>query len=340
MKTIMSFILVLGALVFFHEFGHFIVAKLTRIKVYEFSLGFGPALVHVKRGETDYALRAFPLGGYVKMEGEDENSDDPRSFNKQTVLNRLGVIIAGPLMNFLLAVVLISITALYTGTATTTVNVIPGQPADIAGITGGDKVFSVDGVKIGSWDEIVALISQKPEQVIKLEVIRGKNRLTFDVNSVRAPEDQRGIIGITSVIEKGSLAGSVGQGIKRTFLFSKMILKGIGQALTGKARLDVTGPLGMAGIIGEAAETGFLDLLYITSIISINLGLLNLLPIPALDGGRIAFILIEVLKGKPIEPSKEGFVHFIGFALLMAFMVFVLFKDIKDMLSNWRFILP
>lgn len=318
-------------LIFFHELGHFIVAKLSDIKVNEFSLGFGPQVIGIKSKETHYSIRILPFGGYVKMEGEDTQTSDPRAFNNKSVLTRLGVVLAGPLMNFILAILLLAIIGFYSGFASTQVTVIPGEPAQLSGIQNNDNIHAINNHKVNSWEEIVEIISSKPNERITVTVIRNGEYVDYSVITAVEPETQRGVIGIQTVILKHSILDSIKYGIQNTVWILKMILMGFFQMLTGKVKADVVGPLGLAQIVGEAAKMGVYQLLYIAAIISANLGLFNLFPIPALDGGRGVFLVFELLRGKPVEAEKEGLIHFIGFALLMFMMIIILFKDIKEL---------
>lgn len=333
MYTLIASLVVFGMLVFFHEFGHFLIAKLSDIKVNEFSLGFGPQLFKVKSGETEYSIRGLPLGGFVKLEGEETKTSDPRAFNNKSVFVRIGVIFAGPAMNFVLAILLIALISFFAGVATTKVSVIPGEPADRAGLKNQDVVCSVEGVKVRTWDDVVNLISQKPGQYINITVIRDGKTLNFKLKTDIEPQTHRGIIGIKSNIVKYSAMESIKSGIQRTYWISKMILQGLLQIIGGKTRADLVGPIGIVHLVGEAAKVGIYNLLYLAAIISINLGLFNLFPIPALDGSRIFFLLVELMRGKPIEPEKEGLIHFIGFTLLMILMLIIAYQDIMRFIT-------
>ncbi len=334
--TLIPTIIVLGAIIFFHEFGHFIVAKLSGIKVNEFSMGFGPQILKIKGKETDYFIRLLPLGGYVKMEGEDAATSDPRAFNNKPPLTRLAVILAGPLMNFLIAAILLSAISFSSGIATTQVTVIPGEPAAEAGIRDGDVIYAVDGIKVNSWEDVVDRISNRPKEQVEITVSRNNTLITYNVTAKEDPDTKRGIIGIKTVVVKHSLSRSLQFGIQKTFWITKMILVGLAQMLTGKAAVDVVGPVGIFQIVEEAAKNGIFQVMYIAALISINLGLFNIFPIPALDGGRCVFIILEILRGRPIDLEKEGFIHFIGFVILMIFMIIVLFKDISKLdLIKW-----
>lgn len=276
LQTLVPSIVVFGMLVFFHELGHFIFAKISDIKVNEFSLGFGPQIISIKSKETDYSVRILPFGGYVKMEGEDLKTSDPRAFSNKTVFARLGVVLAGPMMNFMLAILLLALISFFSGIATTQITVIPGEPAELAGIRNKDRIYAVNNMRVSSWDEVVDLISKKPNEKIAVTVLREGNYIVFNVNTAIEPKTQRGIIGIQTVVVKHSFSKSLKFGVQKTFWISKTILVGLSQMLRGKVKADVVGPLGMVHIVGEAAKVGVFQLLYIASIISINLGLFNL----------------------------------------------------------------
>ncbi len=323
--------IVFGMLVFFHELGHFAFAKISDIKVNEFCLGFGPQIFRIKSRETDYSIRILPLGGYVRLEGEDLKTQDPRAFNNKSVFTRMGVILAGPMMNFCLAILLLAIISFFSGIATTQVTTVPGEPAWQAGIRDKDEIYAIDNERVNSWDEVVELISNKPNDNITVTVLRRGNYLKYNVKTVVEHGTQRGIIGIKTIMIKHSLYKSLILGFQQTFWASKMILKSLFNILSGRMVAEIVGPLGMVHIVGEAAKIGIFQLLYIAALISINLGLFNLLPIPALDGGRGVFLVFELLRGRPVEPEKEGLIHFIGFTLLLFLMVIVFFKDMRKL---------
>ncbi len=326
--TIVSFIIVFGVIVIFHEGGHFALAKLNGIKVNEFSVGFGPKIYSKKKGETDYSVRAFPIGGFVKMDGEDGFSENPRGFSNQGPLKRLSVIIAGPLMNFVLAVLLLSIISFNIGIPTTTVEeVFAGKPASMSGILPGDEIKTINDIEIKSWSDVSSAIASSEDEIY-MTVDRNENLLNFHITPVIEEETNRKIVGILPTIEK-SLFKSISAGWNQMVFICKSIFGFLGDMISGnQVEGEVIGPVGIVGIIGEAANTGIMSLLFIAAYLSINLGIINLLPFPALDGGRLIFIILEIVRGKPVPPEKEGFVHFIGFAILMGLMVFILLKDI------------
>ncbi|MBN2898249.1 MAG: RIP metalloprotease RseP [Clostridia bacterium] len=329
MLTAISFIVVFAMLVFFHELGHFAVAKWNGILVHEFSIGMGPQIFSKKKGETLYSLRAFPVGGYVKMEGETEASENPRAFNRQNPLARLSVIFAGPFMNFVLSTVLFVILFMMVGMATTTIDAVQSDsPAMEAGIMAGDKIVSINDETIKTWDQLVTIIGSS-DGLLTVEIERDHARQTLQILPKLDEETGRKLIGITPTIEK-KITGAIGESVKQVYYLTKGIFDFLADKISGAGQVEgeLVGPVGMVKIVGEAAKLGVLNLLMLAAYFSINLGIINLLPLPALDGGRIVFILIELVRGKPIDQEKEGFVHTIGFVLLMLFMVYMIFRDI------------
>lgn len=327
--TILSFIFVFGMIVFAHELGHFLTAKYNGIKVHEFALGMGPAIVKKQGAETLYSLRAFPIGGFVKMEGEDEASEDPRSFSNKKPYQRLLVLAAGAFMNFVLAYVLLVIIMFAMGSPSNIVgDIVPDYPAVQAGIIANDEIVSINGVAIKNWDAVIENINNSKGETLTIEVLRGRDeRLTFDVVP-RVREDGGYQIGIQTKFVK-RIDQSFGMAWKQFVSFFTDIFKFFTSIGKNEVEAELVGPVGLVSIIGEVSRQGIMNLLLLAAYISINLGIVNLLPFPALDGGRIIFVIIEMIMGKPIDREKEGYVHFIGFAILMALMVFLVFKDIS-----------
>lgn len=326
--TILAAIFVFLLVVVFHEFGHFTVAKLVGIKVHEFSIGMGPKIFGKRKGETQYSIRALPIGGYVKMEGEDEESKDARSFSNKSIPARMAVLSAGAIMNFVLAILLFCIIAYSVGDMTTTIGeVIPGQPAYEAGIEAGDKIVAIYGAEVNSWQEVTDAISKNENKQIDLTLERNGNRIKKTIVPVYNEEAKRYMIGIETK-QKRSIVKSIKRGFNDTFNMLGEMFKFFGKLFAGQVgSKDVAGPVGIVKMIGQAASYGFIPVLFFAGVISMNLGFFNLLPIPALDGGRIIFLIIEALRGKPISAEKEGIVHFIGFVFLMLIMVAVTYKD-------------
>lgn len=329
METIFVALLVFGLLVVFHEFGHFGIAKLVGIKVHEFAIGMGPRILKVKGPETEYSIRIFPIGGYVKMEGEDEASKDERSFNNKPLWARILVIVAGPVMNFILAILLFAIIFYAIGYPTTTIHTVtPGFPAERAGIKPGDKIVSIEGEKINNWDEVVKIINTSDEKALEMVLERNEMEQVVYVRPVIKDGTKQMIIGISPTIEK-SFVHSIQTSFDRVIFVMEGMLDFFVKLFGGKASAeDVVGPVGIIHLVGQAAKTNIYNVLSLAALISVNLGIVNLLPIPALDGGRLVFLLVEGLIGKPLDPEKEGFIHLTGFILLMGLMLFMVYKDI------------
>ncbi len=328
MTTFISFVLVFGLIVFVHEFGHFTLAKANGIVVHEFALGMGPAIFTKKGKETTYAIRAFPIGGYVRMEGEEEASDVRGSFSEKSPWQRLSVIFAGPVMNFVLAVVLLVIVFFSIGFPSTLVaDVSEGAPAARAGISTGDRVVALDDRPIDDWSTLVESIEETGGAPFQLTVISGGAERTVTLEAAFDEEVGRYLIGIAPQFEK-----SPGRALTMAFTEVKTLTLGIFDFLAalprGEVKGELVGPVGIVSLVGEAAGVGVMNVLYLAAYISINLGIVNLLPFPALDGGRILFIFVEILKGSPVDPEKERYVHTVGFILLIGLMLFMVFRDV------------
>jgi regulator of sigma E protease len=349
--TIVSFIIVLGVLVFIHEFGHYITAKKSDIMVSEFALGFGPKLISKKVGETVYSIRSIPLGGFCNMVGEfpaddsmpkeeievyDQAKDNGRLFTQKSAFKRLAVILMGPIMNFLLAALIFIFAFAIFGVPTSTTEkaflgeVIPQQPAAEAGLRANDQILAINGQEIESWEEMSQLIRNNNDQQIAIRYQRDGNTNTINITPVLSEDGERGVIGVYPqlVRESVSIGKSISLGLSQTYQVFKMTILGFVQMFRESSTEDIGGPIMIASIIGQAARVGILNVLNWTAIISVNLGIINLLPFPALDGGRILFIVIEMIRGKAVDPRKESFVHMIGFAILMLLMLFIIYNDL------------
>ncbi|NLO88897.1 MAG: RIP metalloprotease RseP [Clostridia bacterium] len=330
--TIILSLLILSLLILVHEWGHFLTAKKAGIQVYEFSIGMGPAIISKKIGETKYSLRMFPLGGYVKMAGmEPGDENNPRGFNKKSLFQRAAVISAGSLMNFLLAIVLFVFVFTVIGipsTSNVVGEVMAHSPAAEAGLRSGDKILEIDGKKVNNWNDLVGVIHKNPGK--KLEMIVQRDDTKFAVNVVPYLDSERnvGLIGIKQSVEKQNLLHSIYLGVSNALNIIYMIFWGLIKMIVGEIPAEVAGPVGIVSIIGDVARFGLANILNFTAVLSLNLGLINLFPIPALDGSRLLFIFVEWLRGKPIDPQKENFIHFIGFAILLLIMLIVTYQDI------------
>ncbi len=331
MLTAISFIFVFGLIVFFHEFGHFIIARANGITVHEFSLGMGPKII-TKQGKTTlYALRVFPIGGYVRMEGEDEESDVEGSFSTKKPLQRLAVIVAGPLMNFILATILFIIIFMSIGLPTNEIGgVTDNSPAYEAGLEIDDEIVEINNVEIKSWNDVNFNIGNAVGEV-DIVIERDGELLNKTIIPTKEEGTGRLIIGVYSKFTKNPIK-VVSYSITQVGFLTKEIFKFFASIpFGGLSEGSVVGPVGIVNMVGQAAERSILDVLFLAAYISINLGIVNLLPIPALDGGRIIFIVFEILRGKPVDPEKEGFVHLVGFVILLSLMVLLVFKDIKGL---------
>ncbi|PLR97243.1 RIP metalloprotease RseP [Bacillus sp. T33-2] len=416
MSTVIAFIVIFGALVFFHELGHFIFAKRAGILCREFAIGFGPKVFSHKKGETTYTIRLLPIGGFVRMAGEDpemieikpgyrigllfdgqekvnkiiinnkekypkarvievehadiehalvikgfeEGDDDEslktfavsptavlvqdgtetqvapydRQFASKTLGQRTMAIFAGPMMNFILALVVFILLALFQGIPSNEPvlgKLTPEGSALEAGLKEGDAVQSIDGAEISSWSDVVEIIRKSPGEELGFSVERGGKSLDIPVTpETREIEGEKiGIIGVYSPVEKSPLK-AITYGFKETYFWTAEIFTMLGKLVTGQFSIDMlSGPVGIYVSTDTVAKSGVYYLMKWAAILSINLGIMNLLPIPALDGGRLMFFAVEALRGKPIDRHKEGMVHFIGFALLMLLMLVVTWNDIQ-----------
>lgn len=335
MITAIAAVLVISLLVFIHELGHFLVARRAGILVYEFALGFGPRLVGIRRGETEYTLRAIPLGGFVRFAGMDpreEEVDAARSYQHKPVWQRMAVIGAGPLANFLLAIVLFAVVFMVQGLpvpTTIVAEVLPERPAVEAGFQQGDRIVAVDGRQVTDWDQLVSEIGARPGERLVFTVEREEALLDIPV----VPEAEAGVgkIGIAPEMRSepvGPFAALSG-GFHFTVQITGLILGFLGQMILGQVPTDgVGGPVRIIAEIGSAAYLGLIPLLQMAAFLSINLGLFNLLPIPALDGSRLMFLTWEGITRRPLNPEKEGLFHLVGFALLLLLIVMITYRDI------------
>ena len=337
MITLISSLVVFLLVVMLHEFGHFTVAKLSGIKVNEFSIGMGPKLFQKQKGETSYSLRALPIGGYVAMEGEEESSHDPRSFNNAPILKRMAVVLAGAFMNFILAFLAFTIIFSIFGYGSNEIDtVIKDSPAEIAGLKAGDKIVEIDKIKTKDIYDINSLIRDKKDEEINLKINRNGENLDINLKPRYSEENKMYLIGITSTL-KHSFFKSIELGAKRTGEMSLMFLKSLKMIFDGSFKMEyLSGPVAVVQMIGSESSKGFLNFLQILALISVNLGVFNLIPIPALDGGKFLFLLIEALRGKPINEKFEQGLSLIGISILFSLMIYVtIFNDIGRLFSKW-----
>jgi len=355
MYTLLAAIFVLGVLVFIHEFGHFLAAKIAGIRVERFSLGFPPKMIGKKIGETEYCISWIPLGGYVKLAGMiDESLDkksirgEPWEFQSKPLPHRFMVITSGPIMNYLLSVLLFSALIFSTGVGyvedTTVGEVIPGFPAEQAGIQAGDKIVAVDGQVVEKWEEMTQLIHSKPDQPITIEWVRETGeRFSASVKTRRqkAPIDGQikevGMIGIGPrvLIQPVGPLRALKEGFGRAIELTRLILFSIKMIITGEESLrSLGGPILIAKLAGESARSGWGSLFGFMAFLSINLAILNILPLPVLDGGHLVFLVIEAIIRRPVSTKVKMVVQQVGMVLLIALILFVIFNDLRHILGR------
>ncbi|WP_294684540.1 RIP metalloprotease RseP [uncultured Finegoldia sp.] len=330
MITIISSIIIFLLVILIHEFGHFIVAKMNGVNVLEFSIGMGPKLFQKESNGTLYSLRLLPVGGYCQLEGEDEENDSPNSLNNQSPFVRLKVILAGAIMNFILAFLLLILLMSVSRVSTVVSGVMKDSPAYSSGIQAGDNIVSINGEKLNDGEQLLKSIKQSQGD-LNIELIRDNKPKNIKVN----PKLENNVrkIGVNFEEEYNIKNFNIKKGFKKgisTFLnLTGMLYKFLGMLITGQLGLGgVSGPVGVVKEIGNAAKTGVANLLFLLAYININLGVFNLLPIPALDGGRAIFILIEMIFGKKISQEKEGYIHMVGLILLLGLITVVTIKDV------------
>lgn len=334
MLTAILTVILFCILIIPHEFGHFITAKLLGVQVNEFSMGMGPALFQKKKGETMYSLRAVPLGGYCAMEGENEESENPRAFNNKASWKKLIVLFAGAVMNVIVALLLVIIAVMIIGMPTNKLDkVVNGSPAYTAGIRAGDTIVSIGGKSVDSWTDTVNRISGADKgDSVEIGVTRNGANHVYDVTPT--VKDKRMIIGIEATVSHSFLR-CAGYGAKATWNLNKEMYQGLKHLVTkGVSKNDVAGPVRIVQMVNKSANYGASSFLYLAAIISLNLAYINLLPFPALDGGRIIFVIIRKITGNMITDKVEGAVHLVGMALLLVLFVLVTWNDISMLISK------
>lgn len=336
MITILAAILVFGVLVTVHEFGHFITAKLTGMRVDEFAIGFGPKLYQQKDGDTLYSLRAIPLGGYNKIAGMDPDDPvTPDSFKSKSIPKRMLVILAGALMNFFLPVLLFTGMFLFQGMdrlvdEPVVGNVVFDLPADKAGLKVGDRILSIDDKQMTSWRDVVLTLRASGTQEVTLQVEHEGVQRMYKMRAIYDEEAKRPLIGVSPQVENVRLGlfASVREGCAYTKYIITSMVSSLAKIVTGQAPAEVSGPIGVAQMAGQVAEQGLLPLMNFIAFLSINLGVINLLPLPALDGGHFVLLALEALRGKPLGSKAMTGIQAVGVVLILALTIFSTFKDI------------
>lgn len=345
---ILSAIILLGVLIFIHELGHFLLAKMNGVLVERFSIGFGPVLVSRKMGETEYVLSAIPLGGYVKMYGESEDAEveeglKNRSFAHKPLRSRFSIVFAGPFFNFVLAV-LIYTGIFMAGTPRFLAYVggtIEGSPADVAGLMKGDKIIALDGDQVKFWDEMSSYISQRAGKPIVFTIQRGNDVRDITVapktvtdKDVFGEKVRIGRVGIkrgdvTETFRTANPLSAFGKGIEQTYRVSELMVMGVVKIFERVVPADsLGGPIMIVKMAKDSAETGFISFMSFMAVISINLGILNLLPIPVLDGGHLMFFTLEAILRRPVSIRVREIANLAGLSLLIFIMFFAFYNDI------------
>lgn len=347
MKTLLSIIIgifIFGIIVIVHEFGHYITAKLCKVRVTEFAIGMGPVIYKKKGKETTFSLRLLPLGGFCSM-GEDEDSDDPDSFRKKPVPQKMAVILAGAFMNLVLGFVISIIAMVVSGVGVSSRIVYFDENAVSPnyGLQLDDTIEKINGTKIFTARDITYLLSTDDDGKVDFTVKRNGEKI--ELKGVQFPMITDETTGKSTLkydfkvlAEKITIKNIIPYSFNNAVYCGRIVLMSIRDLVTGKYGLnDLQGPVGIVTTIGSSVTETGLDwdfLLQLAALITINIGIFNLLPIPALDGGRFVFLVIEAIRRKPMKAETEGMVHFIGLALLMLLMIAVTFNDVKNIFVN------
>jgi len=357
MNTFFSFILVLGLLIFVHELGHFLFAKLFRVRVLKFSLGFGPKIVGKVFGDTEYVISAFPLGGFVKMFGENPDEQqldsDERdvSFAHKPVWQRFLIVLAGPLFNLLFSVVIFFMIFVFVGVPTSLDTtrigkVNTGSPAEEAGLKADDVILEINGQPAAKWLDVLDGVKGSDGQQVSIVVKREHERLQFSVvpkvdavkNVFGEEVEKRFMIGIVRADEliytKVTLIESMKNALAQTWMYISLTVMGFVKLFQRVIPAsEIGGPILIAQIAGEQMKAGWLNLLFFMGLLSVNLGFLNLLPVPVLDGGHLVFLTIEGIMRKPMNEKAQIFAQQVGIGLLASLMIFVFYNDIVRLLN-------
>ncbi len=348
-----SAMLALAGLILIHEFGHFITARMVGVRVEKFSIGFGPKVYGRIVGDTEYMLCWIPLGGYVKFFGDDPDSDDvdsEESFLNQPVIKRLAIVVAGPLFNLALAIIIVSCAAMIgipEGTKTIA-SVMPDSPALRGGLLVGDTVKAIDDKKVEKWGEIVSIVRASSGKELHILVDRADGTSTTltvvpepisgvvneDGKSKKTSFGRVGLMPQEKIVSYGPVSAFV-YGLKWTGNMIEMTIWSISKLISRDIPADqIAGPIGIMQMAGKVAETGLVSLMLFISLISVNLGILNLLPVPVLDGGHIVFFSIEALLGRPLKMKTQEMAQQLGIFLLLSLMAFAFYNDIARIVNS------
>ena len=349
--SIIVAVVIFSLIITIHEFGHFIAAKSNGVKVNEFAIGMGPALFKKKKGETLYALRIFPIGGYCAMEGEDTESADGKAFCQKAVWRRMIIVVAGVCMNLILGLILIMVqTCMSDAIATTTISKFEDKAvSQQTGLKVDDKIIAINGMRIFTSTDMSYKFSTDDDGVYDMVVVRNGKRVSLKDVKLATSVNEEGQMSIHYDFwvepQEVTACSVVTQAFKQTATDARLIYISLADIIRGKYSLkDMSGPVGIVDSIGDVIDserdekTGKINwkslmdsILYFSSFISINVGVFNILPLPALDGGRFIFLIIEAIRRKPVPPEKEGMVHTIGMAALLLLMVVITVSDITKL---------
>lgn len=338
LEKIVATIFVFGLLVFVHELGHFITAKLTGMRVDEFAIGFGPRLVRFRYGETVYSIRVVPLGGFNDIAGmtPDDNDAGERGYCRKPILSRMIVILAGSAMNFILPIVLFFGIFFFAGVQTPNPQpiigtVLVGNPAAEAGLMANDRVIAIDGQPVETWQEMVDAIRLNHGNVpMTMQVDRAGKELTVSVMPHYDVAQQRGYIGIVNAYESSypGFFQSISMALERTGMIIMMMLDALYRIILELSGSELAGPIGVAQMAGEVAEMGIVPLLNFAALLSLNLAIINLLPVPALDGGHFLTLCVEAVRGKPLSPKVMHYIQNAGVGLIILLMLLAMKNDV------------
>lgn len=354
MLTVISAVVVLGVLIFVHELGHFLLAKWAGVGVTTFSLGFGPRLIGFKRGGTDYRLSAIPLGGFVRMVGEHpgeeiDPQDIPRSFSHKPVAWRLAIVAAGPFCNVIFAFLTYYLLLMAWGLPTMSAQigeVLEHQPAALAGVQNGDRVIAINGQPVEHWGEIASAVQGSQGQPLQVLLERRSRQISLAISpqAQRVKDlfgEEREIfrVGIKAsgevLIKSVGVMESLGLALKKTYLAGEIIVLSVVKMVQRKVEVDnLGGPILIAQVAGQAARQGLPTLMDLAALLSVNLAILNLLPIPALDGGHLFFFLVEAITRRPVSISVREKAQQVGVAILIMLMAFIFYNDIARLVAG------
>ncbi len=336
--SVVAALILLSFLVMIHELGHYMAGRVLGFGIVEFSIGMGPVLLKRTKNGIQYSIRALPIGGMCRFLGEDQDIQDSRAFNLQKVWKRIVVVLSGPVVNLLFALIAAIVTLSIFGDVMPSVyEITKDSPAAVAGMQQGDIVIAIDGKELLYYNQISELVQEADSQSMQMTVLRNSEPVVLNFTDIYNEEAGRNIIGISMSSEyvKFGFGETITRSASYIFTTFTETIKFIGQAAQGQVTSeDAGGPVKIVAYLSEAVRYGGESVMRMMILISASLGIMNLLPIPALDGGRLVFMVIEAIRGKAIAPEKEGMVHFVGLILLFGLMILLTFSDIQSIIRG------